>query len=74
MKEIVQSVILKKSHFTREQAKKWVHKHGFKPSSPDVTPHYYRFRQHDPHRLEAMGYHARNTPLGKEGYLVIFYP
>ena len=74
MTGIVQSVILHRSKFTREQAKKWIHDHGYKPSNPDATPHYYRFRQHDPHRMESMGFRARMTPLGNDGYLVIFYP
>lgn len=74
MTGIVQSVILHKSKFTREQAKTWIHKHGYKPSNPDTTHEYYRFRQHDPHRMEAMGYRARSVALGSDGYLIIFYP
>lgn len=50
---IIQSVLLSKQHFhTREDAKKWIEKHGFKSSiSPDPNPeskNLWRFRQRQP--------------------------
>jgi hypothetical protein len=70
---IVQSVLLCKAHFTKEQAKHWIVTHGYKLSTPDVTNRYYRFRQHNPKNLEALHMRFRTIPLGKEGDLIIAY-
>lgn len=74
MKPVVESVILHRNKFSRESAKRWIHEHGYKGNNPDTTDAYYRFRQHNPESLKAMGYYARSVPLGDDGYLIIFYP
>lgn len=69
---IVQSVILKKEHFTQREAEQWIRKNNYKLTKPDITQHYYRFRQMDPNVLH--NYRFREVPLGKDGYLVMAYP
>jgi len=73
MKHVVQSVLLKRSQFTLPEAVKWLEKHGYTHHKVDATPEYYRFRQHDPHHLEALKYRARTIKLGNLGLLIIFY-
>jgi hypothetical protein len=73
MEKTVQSVVLSKEHFTLESAKKWILEHDYKFHKVDITPHYYRFRQFDPHALNVLGMKARSIPLGKEGYLIVYY-
>jgi hypothetical protein len=70
---IVQSVILKRSHFTLREAKEWVAKEGYKHSKVDITPHTFRFRQVSP-ELVKTGYRPRMVKLGDMGYVLIFYP
>ena len=46
----IQSVIIPKSKFTKEQACQWIEDHGFKISfdektGPDITLNFFRFRQ-----------------------------
>jgi len=69
----VQSVLLRRSHFTLLEAKKWLEKHGYSHRKVDVTPAYFRFRQRDPGPLEALHWRARTVQLGEIGYLIIFY-
>lgn len=80
---IVQSVLLRRSAFkTVDEAKKWITEHGYKYTLPDVTPTYYRFRQHDPaplaltHRLRTtqLGEPDKMSPMGSVGALIIAYP
>ena len=71
MSYIVQSVILKKDKFTKDEAFAWVKKHGYKHDKVDETHHYYRFRQIDPNILHH--YRFREIALGKDGYLVVAY-
>jgi hypothetical protein len=70
---IVQSVILKRSHFTLSEAKAWIEKEGYKHTKVDITPQTFRFRQISP-ELVKMGYRARMVSMGDIGYLLIFYP
>lgn len=70
---IVQSVILKRSHFTLPEAKAWATKEGYKHSKVDITPHTFRFRQVSP-ELVKVGYRARMVKMGDIGHLLIFYP
>jgi hypothetical protein len=70
---IVQSVLLDKRHFTKESAKHWITKHGYKLTSPDITNRFYRFRQQNPRNMEALHMRFRTIPLGKEGDLIIAY-
>ena len=73
MAPIVQSVILKKSMLSLEEAKDWILRHGYKVKKVDITPEYWRFRQVDPKHLQLLGYRARAQPLGDVGYLILFY-
>lgn len=70
-KYIVQSVILKKDHFTQREAEHWIKENHYKLTSPDVTQHYYRFRQINPEALHHFRF--REVPLGKVGYLIVAY-
>jgi len=70
---LVQSVLLKKSHFSKEEAKHWIVKHGYKLSTPDVTNRFYRFRQHNPRNLEAMHMRFRTIHMGEMGDLILAY-
>jgi hypothetical protein len=80
---IVQSVLLRRSAFkTLDEAKDWITEHGYKYALPDVTPTYYRFRQHAPeplaltHRLRTtqLGEPEKYSPMGSIGALIIAYP
>jgi hypothetical protein len=73
MTHVVQSVLLKRNHFTLPEAKQWLTKHGYTHHKVDTTPTYFRFRQHDPGHLEALHYRARTIKLGNIGDLIIFY-
>ena len=46
----VQSVIIPKSKFTKQQAKKWIIDNNFKLKKIDITPNFYRFRQRLPQK------------------------
>lgn len=74
MAPVVQSVILRRNLFSPQEAIDWIVSHGYKATKMDVTPEYYRFRQTSPEHLKMLGYYARTTPLGKDGYLIIYYP
>lgn len=69
---IVQSVILKRSHFTLAEAKMWAAKEGYKHNKVDITPHTFRFRQVSPDIVKT-GYRPRMVRIGDIGYLLIFY-
>lgn len=72
MSYVVQSVILKRDKFTQHEAEKWIRDHEYKLTRPDITQHYYRFRQMPPTALH--NYRFREVPLGSDGYLVVAYP
>lgn len=71
MAYLVQSVQLSRDKFSRREAFEWIHKHGYKGTKVDMTPHYYRFRQVDP----AMLHHGRfrTIELGDDGYMTLYY-
>lgn len=68
---VIQSVTLRRDHFSRGEAFAWVRKHGYKATKVDISPHFYRFRQVDPERLH--GARFRTIDLGKEGHLILAY-
>ena len=68
---LIQSVIFLKSYGERA-ARHWLQQEGFHSNKIDVTPHTLRFRQHDPHTLEAHHYHFATKPFS-HGYFVIAY-
>lgn len=71
---LVQSVLLARDKFkSLEAAKAWLVSHGYRYTIPDTTMSYYRFRQHDPHRL-AMTHRLRTVKLGDVGNLIVAYP
>ena len=67
----VQTVLLKRSKFTEQEAKKWIKEHGYHLTMPDVTAHYYRFRQFPP-PSPLMG-RERMVALGDIGYIGVMY-
>jgi len=46
----IQSVLLSRELFTKQQAIDWVKRHGFRYRKVDPTERYWRFRQFDPHK------------------------
>lgn len=60
-KKGVQSIIFKKTMFTKLQAKKWLIKHDFK-TSVDEKPETYRFRQMEP--VEGANYITKKIEPG----------
>ena len=71
MPYVVQSVTLRRRAFSKGDAFKWIHDHGYKSSKVDVTPEFYRFRQVDPERLH--GTRFRTIDLGDVGHLILSY-
>jgi hypothetical protein len=69
---IVQSVILKRSHFTLREAKEWCERNGYKHGKVDITPTTFRFRQASPELIKA-GMRPRMVKIGDIGYLLIVY-
>ena len=71
MSYVVQSVLLKRNKFTKDEAFRWAKLHGYKLDKIDVTHDYYRFRQIDPELLQL--YYFRTIPLGDVGELIVAY-
>ena len=71
MSYITQSVTLKRDKMSRYEADRWIKEHGYKLTSPDVTPHFYRYRQVAPERLH--GFRFRTIDLGDIGHLIVAY-
>jgi len=70
----VQSVILGRDHFKNLiEARTWLVHHGYKLTDPDITPHYYRFRQINPDVLKHT-HRFRSVELKGVGYLIMAYP
>ncbi len=44
----IQSVLINKRYFTLNEAIQWALGHNFSIHKVDISPKYYRFRQHDP--------------------------
>jgi hypothetical protein len=68
---VVQTVLLKRSHFTSQSARAWIKSHGYHLTMPDVTAQYFRFRQFPP-PPSLMG-RERMVSLGDIGMLGIYY-
>lgn len=71
MSYITQSVTIKRNKMSRYEADRWIKEHGYKLTKPDVTQHYYRYRQVEPERLH--GFRFRTIELGDIGHLIISY-
>jgi hypothetical protein len=86
---VVQSVLLRRDKFTQSEAIQWILDHNYKFKKLDITPEYFRFRQHDPSPLKKASFHPRSISLGggathtgdarsrrdtSKGMLIIFYP
>jgi hypothetical protein len=50
----VQSVLIPRAKYTREQAEKWLSRNGYHNYKIDISETYYRFRQIDPGRFKDM--------------------
>ena len=69
---IIQSVLVPKSKFTRDEAIKYVRQHHtYKKIDSNQRPAYYSFRQVEPEPLEQKGYHYISKKLGNGVILVI---
>jgi len=71
MKYVIQSLALRRDHFTKEEAYRWVRSHGYKADKIDVGPNFFRFRQVDPERLR--GGRFRTIDFGKVAHATIVY-
>lgn len=49
-KGVIQTVLVPKNRFTKEQAIQWIESHGYKNKKIDETKAYYRFRQQEPNK------------------------
>ena len=45
---LIQSIVFPKDKFSQSEAVKWLYKHNYNFGKVDITPHTYRFRQHEP--------------------------
>ena len=70
---LVQSIILNKSEFTKEEANYWIQSHHYKLTIPDETPNEYRYRQLDPSIIKTGHYYPKTISLGDKGYMVVLY-
>ena len=71
MSYITQSVTLRRDKMSKREADAWIRTHGYKLTSPDITPHFYRYRQVNPERLH--GFRFRTISLGDIGHAIIAY-
>ena len=66
MKYILQSLLIPRSLFTLNQAKKWIKDNNYKDhyqnKSVHITKNYYRFRQHKPNKN--LIYKTKKLPNG----------
>lgn len=53
---LVQSLVFKKSKFTKKRAKNWARSHGFSHTAIDEKLHTYRMRQLEPSRMNPNSY------------------
>ena len=65
----VQSLIFKKSKFTRASARTWAKKHGFKNSKVDITTNSIRLRQIDPGRCKSGSFRTKSLTTGVSAVL-----
>lgn len=57
-----QSVLFKKSKFTKDQCREWLLKHRFRDKGVDENQkNYYRYRQYNPHYLKTKGFKQVST-------------
>lgn len=67
----IQSIALRRDHFTKDEAFKWIRAHHYRADKVDVGPHFFRFRQIDPERLR--GGRFRTIDFGKIAHATIVY-
>lgn len=67
---IVQSILFKKSKWTKIEARKFLKNSGFKSKDIDETKNHFRFRQEDPKKFRA--YCTDDKELGQYGVTVIY--
>ena len=65
-KSIVQSVVLNKDHFTKNQAIKWIKDNGFENNGIDEKENTFRFRQYNPEDLKGRRYITKKFNGGIE--------
>lgn len=63
---VVQSFLFKRERWTLAAARKWLREHGHAASSPDVTKHFYRFRQREPDHFVKNSYRMIQIASGIE--------
>lgn len=68
---VVQSVVLKRSKMTKREADRWIVEHGYKLTAPDITPHFYRYRQAVP--IHSASVRFRTIKMGDIGDLIVMY-
>lgn len=74
MKIVLQSVLLPKSKYSLEEAKRWINSNGYhvnyRNKKIDITEHYYRFRQAKPEKNSIVRYY---TKIAKGGIKFVYY-
>jgi hypothetical protein len=68
---IVQSVLLRKSKYTKHEAIEWIKKHNYHHHKIDETREFFRFRQRNPDSFP--GGRFRTIPLGSDGEMIMWY-
>lgn len=72
---MLQSIVFRRHAISMEDAKRFLHRHGYESDKVDVTDSTMRFRQVDPEPLERKGMRFRTKELpDKIGFLVLAYP
>ena len=67
------ALILKKSHFSKQQAIEWIYKHDYNVTHSDETLNEYRFRLISSDILNTGYYKERIIKLEDIGYLIVLY-
>jgi hypothetical protein len=70
---LVQSVVLNKDKFDKDEAKAWIQNHGYRHSAIDETPNTYRFRQINPDIIKSGHYHPKMVKIGDKGHMLVLY-
>ena len=60
---VIQALVLSKEYFNKQQAERWITKHGFKPiKKVHISPRTYRFRLREP--IELYDYRMKQLTTG----------
>jgi len=69
----IQSIIFKKSIYSKKKAIQFLKSNGYRYSKCDETDNFYRFRQLDPNQLKEFGFNKVRTKEISNGIAFIIY-